>query len=42
MSEYQYIAFRAVDRAVSKKNLAYMRRQSTWASEIVMRTLALD
>jgi len=31
MSEYQYVAFRAVDRAVSKKNLAYMRRQSTRA-----------
>jgi len=31
MSEYQYVAFRAIDRAVSKKNLAYMRRQSTRA-----------
>lgn len=31
MSEYQYVAFRAIDRAVSKKDLAYMRRQSTRA-----------
>ncbi|MBN1912650.1 MAG: hypothetical protein JW818_23210, partial [Pirellulales bacterium] len=31
MSEYQYLAFRAIDRAVSKKNLAYMRQQSTRA-----------
>ena len=31
MSEYQYITFRAIDSAVSKKNLAYMRRQSTRA-----------
>src|SRR5437660_2108488 len=28
MSEYQYIAFRAIDRPVSEKNLAFMRRQS--------------
>jgi hypothetical protein len=31
MSEYQYIAFRAIDRPVSPKNLAFMRRQSTRA-----------
>src|SRR5688572_20589734 len=31
MSEFQYIAFRAIDAPVSKKNLAYMRRQSTRA-----------
>jgi hypothetical protein len=31
MSEYQYVAFRAIDGPVSKKNLAYMRRQSTRA-----------
>jgi len=31
MSEYQYVAFRAIDRAVSDKNLAYMRRQSSRA-----------
>jgi hypothetical protein len=31
MSEYQYIAFRAVDTAVTEKNLEYMRRQSTRA-----------
>jgi hypothetical protein len=31
MSEYQYVAFRAIDEPVSKKNLAYMRRQSTRA-----------
>ncbi|HLA84223.1 MAG TPA: hypothetical protein VJL29_05480 [Thermoguttaceae bacterium] len=31
MSEYQYVAFRAVDRAVGKKDLAYMRRQSSRA-----------
>jgi hypothetical protein len=31
MSEYQYIAFRAIDGPVSKKELAYMRRQSTRA-----------
>src|SRR5713226_10457005 len=31
MSEYQYIAFRAVDSPVSEKNLEYMRRQSTRA-----------
>jgi hypothetical protein len=31
MSEYQYVAFLAVDRAVSEKNLAYMRRQSSHA-----------
>ena len=31
MSEYQYIAFRAIDAPVSKENLAYMRRQSTRA-----------
>jgi hypothetical protein len=31
MSEYQYVAFRAVDRAVSEKNLAYMRKQSSRA-----------
>jgi hypothetical protein len=31
MSEYQYVAFRAIDNAVSEKNLAYMRRQSSRA-----------
>jgi len=31
MSEYQYVAFRAVDRPVSEKNLVYMRKQSTRA-----------
>ena len=31
MSEYQYIAFRAVDSPVSEKNLEYMRQQSTRA-----------
>jgi len=31
MSEYQYIAFRAVDSPVSEKNLEYMRRQSSRA-----------
>jgi hypothetical protein len=31
MSEYQYVAFRAVDRAVDETNLEYMRRQSTRA-----------
>ena len=31
MSEYQYLAFRAIDGPVSKKDLAYMRRQSTRA-----------
>jgi hypothetical protein len=31
MSEYQYIAFRAIDGPVSEKNRAYMRRQSSRA-----------
>ncbi len=31
MSEYQYVAFRAIDGPVSKQNLAYMERQSTRA-----------
>ena len=31
MSEYQYIAFRAIDGPVSEKNLRFMRRQSTRA-----------
>src|SRR6266850_407670 len=31
MSEYQYIAFRAIDRPVSEKDLAYMRGQSARA-----------
>jgi hypothetical protein len=31
MSEYQYIAFRAIDSPVSAKNLEYMRRQSSRA-----------
>jgi hypothetical protein len=31
VSEYQYIEFRAIDGPVSKKDLAYMRRQSTRA-----------
>ena len=31
MSEYQYVGFRAIDSAVSEKNLEYMRRQSSRA-----------
>ncbi|MBW3597483.1 MAG: hypothetical protein KY475_09445 [Planctomycetes bacterium] len=31
MSEYQYVAFRAVDAPVSEKNLEYMERQSSRA-----------
>lgn len=31
MSEYQYVAFRAIDRPVSERNLEYMRRQSSRA-----------
>src|SRR3954453_13145669 len=31
MSERQYVAFRAIDRPVSEKNLAYMRTQSSRA-----------
>jgi hypothetical protein len=31
MSEYQYIAFRAIDAPVSEENLPYMRRQSSRA-----------
>lgn len=31
MSEHQYVAFRAIDRPVDKKNLAYMRDQSSRA-----------
>lgn len=31
MSEYQHVAFRAVDRPVSGKNLEYMQKQSTRA-----------
>jgi hypothetical protein len=31
MSEFQYVAFRAIDGPVSEKNLAYMRQQSTRA-----------
>jgi len=31
MSEYQYVAFRAIDAPMSKENLAYMRRQSSRA-----------
>jgi hypothetical protein len=31
MSEYQYLAFRAIDRPVSEKNLAFMRQQSSRA-----------
>lgn len=31
MSEYQYIAFRAIDAPVSKKNLEFMRNQSSRA-----------
>lgn len=37
MSEYQYIAFRAIDAPVSKKNLDYMRKQSSRA-EITSRS----
>ena len=32
MSEYQYIAFRAIDGPVSQKNLAFMRKQSSRAN----------
>src|SRR5262249_13350780 len=31
MSEYQYVAFRAIDRPVEGKNFDYMHRQSTRA-----------
>ena len=31
MSEYQFVAFRAVDKPVSEENLEYMRRQSSRA-----------
>src|SRR5438876_1799767 len=31
MSEYQYVAFRAIDSPVTEKNLEYMRRQSSRA-----------
>jgi hypothetical protein len=31
MSEYQYVAFRAIDGPVSEKNLEFMRRQSSRA-----------
>ncbi len=31
MSEYQYVAFRAIDRPVDAKNLAYMQKQSSRA-----------
>jgi hypothetical protein len=31
MSEYQYVAFRAIDGPVSEKNLVFMRRQSSRA-----------
>jgi hypothetical protein len=31
MSEYQYVAFRAIDKPVSEKNLAYMHQQSSRA-----------
>jgi hypothetical protein len=31
MSEYQYVAFRAIDRPVDETNLEYMRQQSTRA-----------
>ncbi len=31
MSEYQYVAFRAIDKAVSAKDLAYMQQQSSRA-----------
>ncbi|MGD0462814.1 MAG: hypothetical protein ABSB74_10030 [Tepidisphaeraceae bacterium] len=31
MSEYQYVAFRAIDAPVSEKNLEFMRKQSTRA-----------
>ena len=31
MSEYQVIAFRAIDAPVSEKNLRFMERQSTRA-----------
>lgn len=37
MSEFQYVAFRAIDAPVSKKNLAFMRRQSSRA-EITSRS----
>lgn len=31
MSEYQYVAFRAIDRPVNEQNLKYMRKQSSRA-----------
>ena len=31
MSEYQYVAFRAIDAPVSEKNLKFMRQQSSRA-----------
>src|SRR5260370_42406500 len=31
MSEYQYVAFRAIDSPVSEENLEYMRQQSSRA-----------
>jgi hypothetical protein len=31
MSKYQYLAFRAIDKAVSEKNLKFMRQQSSRA-----------
>jgi len=31
VSEYQFIAFRAIDAPVSEKNLQYMRKQSSRA-----------
>ncbi len=37
MSEYQFVAFRVIDSPVSKKNLAYMRRQPSRA-EITSRS----
>jgi hypothetical protein len=37
MSEYQYVAFRAIDGPVSEKNLEFMRRQSSRA-EITSRS----
>ncbi len=41
MSECQFVAFRAIDSPVSKKNLAYMRRQPSRA-EITSRSFVSE
>jgi hypothetical protein len=46
MSEYQHIAFRAIDGPVSDKNLKYMRQQSSraeitaWSFELAAKPVA--